>query len=93
MTIRYATSLSGELVLDVEALKAENNSRSMEVASLKRELLEREDFGRKTELQLLQELEMQQEKNSILLNLLDVFKERADNAEKFIDSVSVWILY
>ena len=42
-------------------------------------------MGRQTELQLLRELDMLHDKNSVLSNLLDIIHERADNAEQELE--------
>ena len=55
------------------------------MTALRKELQDAQDVGRQTELQLLRELDMLHDKNSVLSNLLDIIHERADNAEQELE--------
>ncbi|KAL8558787.1 hypothetical protein ACOMHN_043730 [Nucella lapillus] len=55
------------------------------MTSLRAQLEDVQDVGRRTELQLLQELDMLHDKNSVLSNLLDIIQERADAAEQELE--------
>ncbi|XP_070208370.1 uncharacterized protein [Littorina saxatilis] len=73
------------LLQAVKKRQEEIDTKSREILTLREELQDAQDVGRRTELQLLQELDMLHDKNSVLSNLLDIIHERADNAEKELE--------
>ncbi|GFN85420.1 sporulation-specific protein 15-like isoform x2, partial [Plakobranchus ocellatus] len=56
-----------------------------QIKSLNQELKDVKDQSRRTELELLQELDMLQDKNSVMSNLLDIINERAEAAEEELE--------
>ena len=76
---------SDDLLSAIRRHKEDDERKSREMARLREELQEAEDLGRRTELQLLQELDMLHDKNSVLSNLLDIIQERADTAEQELE--------
>ena len=84
-SICYTLNISDDMILVVQRFQDENKSLRHDIQSLRRQLEEAEEGGRTSEQQLLQEIDMLHEKNSVLSNLLDIVHERADNAEKELE--------
>ncbi|KAK6168105.1 hypothetical protein SNE40_021998 [Patella caerulea] len=65
--------------------ESENIRLEVQVTSLQEELEELKDESQNTELELMREIEMIHDKNSVLTNLLDIVNERAETAEKELE--------
>ncbi|GFS20260.1 sporulation-specific protein 15-like isoform X2 [Elysia marginata] len=74
-----------DLISEVMKNEEEVASLSRQVKNLTVELREARDDCRRTELELLQELDMLQDKNSVMSNLLDIINERAEAAEEELE--------
>nr|KAG5686675.1 hypothetical protein BaRGS_025994 [Batillaria attramentaria] len=74
-----------DLLLLVKRREEEVESQSREMTSLRAELQDAIDVGRRTELQLLKEMDMLHDKNTVLSNLLDIVQERANEAEQELE--------
>lgn len=64
-----------------------NKQMDSEIMALKKSNVDLKDEFRKTEMELLQELEMAQQKSDVLSNLLDLVSERAEATEKELERV------
>ncbi|KAK3766362.1 hypothetical protein RRG08_044547 [Elysia crispata] len=75
----------GDLISEVVRKEEEVEQLSRQVKTLTQDLREARDECRTTELELLQELDMLQDKNSVMSNLLDIINERAEAAEEELE--------
>ncbi|XP_059146246.1 trichohyalin-like isoform X2 [Physella acuta] len=74
-----------ELLTVIRQNEDENVRLRREVRSLKTQLREMKEESRRVELELLQELDMLHDKNSVMSNLLDIINERAEAAEEELE--------
>ncbi|KAL5014691.1 hypothetical protein ScPMuIL_008961 [Solemya velum] len=75
----------GKLEEGIKTRDEENVKLQEEVWALQRKSEKMEDEFRKSELELLRDLEMAQGKNDIVVNLLEIVKGRADAAEEELE--------
>ncbi|XP_025090812.1 COP1-interactive protein 1-like isoform X3 [Pomacea canaliculata] len=76
-----------DLLLLVRRQEETEAALTRELTSLRTELQNAKDHARRTELELLQDLDMLHDKNSVLSNLLDIVQERATAAEEELEKL------
>lgn len=79
--------LADDLLLLVRRQEETEAALTRELTSLRTELQNAKDHARRTELELLQDLDMLHDKNSVLSNLLDIVQERATAAEEELEKL------